>query len=199
MDTGKNRTENKPYLWDRSGEPDPEVQKLESMLGKFRHDAHTPVFPAIVPEPRWTFFPRRLRLFSALATAALALAAIVVVTLLAYRAKPIRPGSRNFASLAKRSPLAQRRRQYCGPVRRWLLPAKSNHPRKSPISGPWRGLSGGPRPHPDRQQLRRRFRFPRQPGYFPQQCYRSENGPELPMQVFQAFLEIERRSDSSHG
>jgi hypothetical protein len=93
MDTGKNRTENKPsmsgdYLWDRSGEPDPEIQKLESVLGKFRHDAHTPVFPSIVPAPRWTFFPRRLPLFSALATAALAVAAIVVVTLLAYRAKP---------------------------------------------------------------------------------------------------------------
>ena len=96
MDTGKNRTENKPsmggdYLWDRSGEPDPEIQKLESMLGKFCHDARTPVFPAIVPERRWTFFPRRLRLFSALATAALAVAAIVVVTLLLYRAKPTPP------------------------------------------------------------------------------------------------------------
>jgi hypothetical protein len=93
MDTGKNRTENKPstsgdYLWDRSGEPDAEIQKLELMLGKFRHDGRTPVFPAIVPERRWTFFRRRVRLFPALATAALAVAAIVAVTLLAFRAKP---------------------------------------------------------------------------------------------------------------
>jgi FecR protein len=94
MDTGKNRAENRPstksgdYLWDRSGEPDPEIEKLESLLGKFRHDSPTPVFPAIVPERRWTFFPRRLRLFPALATAAVAVAAIVAVTFLVYRAKP---------------------------------------------------------------------------------------------------------------
>jgi hypothetical protein len=92
MDTGKNRTENKPsmggnYLWDRTGEPDPEIQQLESILGIFHHDRHTPIFPAIVPEPRWKFFLRRLRFFAP-ATAALAVAAIVVVTLLAYRAKP---------------------------------------------------------------------------------------------------------------
>jgi hypothetical protein len=28
---------NEPYLWDRSGEPDPEVQRLESLLAQFRH------------------------------------------------------------------------------------------------------------------------------------------------------------------
>jgi hypothetical protein len=94
MDAGKNRTENRPstksdnYLWDRSGEPDPEIQKLESLLWKFRHDSPTPVFPAIVPERRWTFLPWLLRLFPALATAAVAVAAIVVVTFLFYRAKP---------------------------------------------------------------------------------------------------------------
>jgi hypothetical protein len=94
MDTGKNRTENRPstksgdYLWDRSGEPDPEIQKLESLLGKFRHDPPTPVFPAIVPERRWTFFPWRLRLFPALATAAVAVAAIVAVTFLVSKTKP---------------------------------------------------------------------------------------------------------------
>jgi len=44
MDTGKN-PENRPsiksgdYLWDCSGEPDPEIQRLESLLGKFRHDS----------------------------------------------------------------------------------------------------------------------------------------------------------------
>jgi FecR protein len=93
MDRGKNRIENRPsttsgdYLWDGSGEPDPEIQKLESLLGKFRHDSPTPVFPAIVPERRWTFFPWRLRLFPALATVTVALA-IVAVTFLVYRAKP---------------------------------------------------------------------------------------------------------------
>ncbi len=28
---------NDPYLWDGSGEPDPEVQRLESLLAQFRH------------------------------------------------------------------------------------------------------------------------------------------------------------------
>jgi FecR protein len=94
MDTGKNRSENRPstksgdYLWDRSGEPDPEIQKLESLLGKFRDHSSTPVFPAIVPERRWTFFPWRLRLFPALAAAVVAVGAIVAVTFLVYRTKP---------------------------------------------------------------------------------------------------------------
>ena len=94
MHMGKNRAENRTstksgdYLWDRSGEPDPEIQKLESLLGKFRHESPMPVFLAIVPERRWTFFPWRLRLFPALATAAVAVTAIVVGTFLVYRAKP---------------------------------------------------------------------------------------------------------------
>lgn len=93
MNTGKNRTESGPstkggdYLWDRSGDPDPEIQKLESLLGKFRHDSPTPVFPVIVPEQRWTFFRLRLRLFPALATAAVVVAAIVAVPFFAYRTK----------------------------------------------------------------------------------------------------------------
>jgi hypothetical protein len=94
MDTGNHQTDNRPpiktddYLWDRSGEPDPEIQHLETLLAKFRHDSPTPVFPEIVPERRWAFFPWRLRLFPALATAAVALAAIVAVTSLVHRSRP---------------------------------------------------------------------------------------------------------------
>ena len=46
----ENRTpmENDDYLWDRSGEADPEIQHLEKLLGKFRHDSPAPVFPEIV-------------------------------------------------------------------------------------------------------------------------------------------------------
>jgi FecR-like protein len=90
MDTGNNRTENRPstnrddYLWDGSGEPDPEIQRLEALLGKFRHDSPAPVFPEIVRDRRWTFFPWRMRLFPALATTAAAVAAIVAVTFLVY-------------------------------------------------------------------------------------------------------------------
>jgi hypothetical protein len=50
------------YLWDGSGEPDPEVQKLESALGKLRHTRPAPVFPEIAqtrPQAgRWRLFPR---------------------------------------------------------------------------------------------------------------------------------------------
>ncbi len=32
------------YLWDGSGEPDPEVQKLETALGRYRHNKPAPAF-----------------------------------------------------------------------------------------------------------------------------------------------------------
>ena len=35
------------YLWDGSGEPDPELQKLETALGRFRHNRPAPAFPEI--------------------------------------------------------------------------------------------------------------------------------------------------------
>src|SRR5271155_3386110 len=94
MDTGNNRTENETptknddYLWDGSGEPDPEIQRLEGLLGKFRHDQPVPVFPDVVRDRRWTFFPWRMPLFPALTTAVAALAAIVIVTFLVFRTKP---------------------------------------------------------------------------------------------------------------
>ena len=99
MDTGKNRAENRSstksaeiksgdYLWDRSGKPDPEIQKLESLLGNFRHDSPAPIFPATVTERRWLFSPWRLRLFHALVAAAVAVAAIVAATFLMHRTKP---------------------------------------------------------------------------------------------------------------
>jgi len=84
MNTGNNRTENEAvargddYLWDGSGKPDPEIQRLEVLLGRFRHENHAPEFPKIVPDRRRTFLPRRVGLFPALATAA-AVAAIAVV------------------------------------------------------------------------------------------------------------------------
>jgi FecR-like protein len=51
------------YLWDGSGEPDPEVQKLETALGRYRHNQPAPAFDQ-VPEthpvkPRWSFVSRR--------------------------------------------------------------------------------------------------------------------------------------------
>ncbi len=37
---------NDDYLWDRSGEPDPEVERLERVLGKYRYQ-HKPLSPAL--------------------------------------------------------------------------------------------------------------------------------------------------------
>lgn len=93
MDTTNNKTENEPlansdYLWDGSGAPDPEIQKLEVLLGEFRHDRPAPLFPEIVPSKRWTFFPQRLRLFPVLATTAAALVAIAAILFLTHGTTP---------------------------------------------------------------------------------------------------------------
>jgi hypothetical protein len=83
------KSENEPlakrddYLWDRSGEPEPEVQKLEAVLGQFRHDLAPPMLPQMEHEGRWFFWPRR-RLFPALATAAAVVALIGGITLVIY-------------------------------------------------------------------------------------------------------------------
>jgi len=94
MDTSKSRnenmtpTENDAYLWNRSGEPDPEIQHLEALLGKFRHDSPPPLLPEIVPQRPGVSFPWRLRLFPALATGAAGMAVVVAVTFLVYRTTP---------------------------------------------------------------------------------------------------------------
>ncbi len=92
MDSWDNETENTPlpkddgYLWDGSGEPNPEVQRLEALLGGFRHDRPAPTFPEIALGRRWAFFPRRRQLFPLLATAAAVV--IIAATFLVYGRKP---------------------------------------------------------------------------------------------------------------
>lgn len=44
---------NDDYLWDGSGEPDPEIQRLESVLGRFRHNRPVPEFPEHVSLLDW--------------------------------------------------------------------------------------------------------------------------------------------------
>jgi hypothetical protein len=52
------------YLWDGSGEPDPEIQKLENALGRYRHNKPAPAFEQIADvrpvKPGWNFFNVRL-------------------------------------------------------------------------------------------------------------------------------------------
>ena len=98
MDTANNKTDNEPlansneYLWDGSGVPDPEIQKLEALLGEFRHNRPAPVFPEIVPSKRWTFFPQRVRLFPALSATAAVLLAIAAIMFLTHGTKPLPTG-----------------------------------------------------------------------------------------------------------
>ncbi len=59
---------NEDYLWDKSGEPDPEIEQLEKTLGslRFKRPAEPLPLPAS-PTPRWSF---RLSYSPALAAAA---------------------------------------------------------------------------------------------------------------------------------
>jgi len=75
------------YLWDGSGEPDPEVQKLESLLKRYRHDQAAPAFDPLAreqPRPRGWRFPV-FRFSFPLAAAAVIL--IGITTFLVLRAK----------------------------------------------------------------------------------------------------------------
>jgi hypothetical protein len=57
----RHKHENQPapsdYLWDASGQPDPQIQRLEQALGQFRHNSPAPTFPpaALLAKPplRW--------------------------------------------------------------------------------------------------------------------------------------------------
>jgi FecR protein len=88
------RKDQSDYLWDGSGEPDPEIERLESVLGKFAHHGARPVFPMpdrALGRRRWSLpglgWPMRLAsAFAVLAVAALA--TVAAVWLVAHRAKP---------------------------------------------------------------------------------------------------------------
>jgi hypothetical protein len=84
---------NDDYLWDGSGGPDPEVQKLESALGKLRHNRPAPEFPEnavpvrAVERPGWlTALRPRLK---AAAFAWAAILVIVAASLILARNKPV--------------------------------------------------------------------------------------------------------------
>jgi hypothetical protein len=77
------------YLWDGSGDPDPEVQKLETALGRYRHNQPAPAFDQ-VPEthpvkPRWSFVGLRWS-YQLGAVAAAVLLAVTVYFVVRQRA-----------------------------------------------------------------------------------------------------------------
>jgi hypothetical protein len=81
------------YLWSGSGEPDPEIQKLESALGRFRHTRPAPQFPEIAQSGHESALPRLWPLPTALrwaaTAAAIVLAAVLAVVLLRPKAAPV--------------------------------------------------------------------------------------------------------------
>src|SRR5262249_54108799 len=67
------------YLWDGSGEPDPEIQKLEQALGRLRHNRPAPVFPDVSRPQRFWFTAPILVRSAAAAALIVAVAGILVL------------------------------------------------------------------------------------------------------------------------
>jgi len=95
----ENLENNNDYLWDRSGAPDPEIQKLETLLGEFHHNRPAPVLPPIVPASSWRL-PWRMPLFPALATTFAAIAAIAIAILLIHGRNPLPVAGWDVSSVA---------------------------------------------------------------------------------------------------
>ena len=79
------------YLWDGSGEPDPEVRKLETLLGRYRHNQPAPAFDQIMDvqpmKRRWSLSGLR---FSFQLAAVGAILLIGVTTLFILRTRQTR-------------------------------------------------------------------------------------------------------------
>lgn len=75
---------NDDYLWDRSGRPEPDVEHLENLLGRFRHQRPAPEFPETLAEGidanrrHYAWWPPALWPRVAFATAATAVVAACV-------------------------------------------------------------------------------------------------------------------------
>ena len=86
-----NTKEKEDYLWDGSGEPDPEIQKLETVLGRYSHNRPAPDFNELAmtqhEKPRWRFL--RLRFSFRLA----AVAAVLMVAVAAFFISRLRGGA----------------------------------------------------------------------------------------------------------
>ena len=83
------------YLWDGTGEPDPELQKLERALGQFRAKAEAPQFPEIARARRdqaSSRFPSSWRMPRFAAVAALGTIVAAAAVLLFVRVPPVSVG-----------------------------------------------------------------------------------------------------------
>ncbi|HYL65074.1 MAG TPA: FecR domain-containing protein [Candidatus Methylomirabilis sp.] len=84
---------NDDYLWDGSGEPDPEIQKLETQLSRFAHKGEVPEFPEIALAPAPRFWNRWLQLSwtQGLAAAAAIVLIVAAVGMLRWSNKRNQP------------------------------------------------------------------------------------------------------------
>lgn len=93
MDDGNRQEECAPlasgddYLWDRSGEPDPEIQSLEALLRCFQHNGPTPIFPEISPARRSILVWPRFRLLPVLAALSAVAVGVAVASFWVYGRK----------------------------------------------------------------------------------------------------------------
>ena len=81
------------YLWDGSGEPDPEVVRLEALLKRYRHDGELPALPARAAVRRRFAVHATMQI---LVTAA----SLLLVAAAAWFANAVRPSGWNVQSLA---------------------------------------------------------------------------------------------------
>jgi hypothetical protein len=77
------------YLWDGSGEPDPEVQKLEKVLGRYRHDGPAPSFEQVMDVRPAKVRSRFLNFRLSFAFGAVAAILLVAITLIFLRSRPV--------------------------------------------------------------------------------------------------------------
>jgi len=94
MDTPNHKSNQDPlgdYLWDRTGEPEPEIQKLELLLGELRHRGPVPVLPVESLRSRWALFANTWWIPAVAAVAAMALT--VFVTFLMLRNSHTQPAT----------------------------------------------------------------------------------------------------------
>jgi hypothetical protein len=77
------------YLWDRSGEPAPEIQRLEILLGRFRHRGPAQEFPEIKALRKQSPRFNRARWFWRVAAVAAAVSLVTAVWIAVRRPKPV--------------------------------------------------------------------------------------------------------------
>jgi len=87
------------YFWDRSGEPDPEIQKLENALGRFGHPGQTPDFSKVQVMRQLGFLQRLTQTPWTVALAAAAGIVVVVAGFLLVRWS-LRPNGTNQSNQA---------------------------------------------------------------------------------------------------